>query len=138
MANYTERESSDWRDIPFSPSLFTGRGAMSWTVDVSNIVSFMFLRDGPWLAYSFFITGTTLGGIADLEARIAIGAQLEINPRHVIADCYIRNAGVQSKGLCSIEPGASPLIRIILIPQVPFTLGSLDVGAEFFLRTGIQ
>jgi len=61
-----------WITVPFAAGNFTASGAMTWTVAGINVTDQSFKVFGNTLIYSINVSGTTTGGVADVELRVAL------------------------------------------------------------------
>jgi hypothetical protein len=65
----TEHRQGAKIDTPYVAGNFTGDGAMTWTVDVGDVVLNSYLLDGNILEWSIRLASTTVGGTPDFGLR---------------------------------------------------------------------
>ena len=63
-----------WTDVPFDAGDFTAKGAMTWTVDAGDVLSFKYALIGKLMHVIVSLINTTIGGVLDSELYIKIPA----------------------------------------------------------------
>lgn len=75
-------DGTDWRlvaheqgaliSVPYAAGNFTGNAAMTWTVDAGDQITYSYAIVGKLIFVFFALNTTTVGGVVDLELRIAL------------------------------------------------------------------
>jgi hypothetical protein len=79
-----------WQDNPFVAGNFTGKGAMTWTVALGNVVTNRYRIDADkTLEWILFLAGSTIGGALNNALFIAfplgsIAKKLSINTIYMV------------------------------------------------------
>lgn len=93
-----------WVSEPYAATLFTANGTMTWTVPSQNIVTHGYMKIGKTLWITFYAFGTTVGGAANTELRLAIPGGF-IPTRGVVAAMPGTNGGAGIIGVSDVEQG---------------------------------
>lgn len=81
-----------WTAVAYDAANFTGRGAMTWTVDADDVQTYAYQVIGKTMIVAFEMSTTTVGGVADTELRIAIPGG-KVAAKRVSALARVRDNG---------------------------------------------
>jgi hypothetical protein len=81
--------------VPFNAGNFTASGAMTWTVGAGNVTDQSYRVSGQWLIYSVNVSSTTIGGVVDVELRIALPLAFTCSGTNS-TPCQVLNPGLAS------------------------------------------
>jgi hypothetical protein len=63
-----------WVTPAFSAGNFTANGAMTWTVDAGDVLSYRYVKHGSTVFLNIYLVTTSVGGTPNSELRIALPA----------------------------------------------------------------
>lgn len=100
--------ANGWFIVPtFSAGIFTGSGAMTWTVIAGNVATFEYEIVGNDASLNFFVSGTTIGGTPSTALQITLPVTATTRIR---APCSVINGnGTQGTGVMEILASSSTL-----------------------------
>jgi hypothetical protein len=97
----------EWTSVPFNAKNFTGNGSMTWTVGPGNVTTYAFTLVGRTMTVIFHVAGSTVGGQANTQLRIAIPGGKTATKR-ARAWCQNFNS-THSASFCEVIAGATTI-----------------------------
>lgn len=61
-----------WQPVVYSAADFSGTGAMTWTVEEADMVTFAYMLNGRTATVSFILENTSIGGVPDVRLQILL------------------------------------------------------------------
>lgn len=101
-----------WDDVPHAAGDFTASGAMTFTVQAADLITFTYGLMGKRLEVGLVIRGASVGGVADRTLRVAIpgndkqGAALTA-ARDWSDTVWVNDNGTKSIGIARVSAGGS-------------------------------
>jgi hypothetical protein len=118
--------------------MFLGNGAMTWTLDAADLVTFAYCLMGKRLELSFVIRGAAVGGVADTTLKIEIpgldarGERVGGRARHDGAVWY-DDAGTKGIGVARVTAGGG-FVEIQKPTGANWTAGANSVEGQIALE----
>lgn len=117
-----------WVQFPFDAAAFTASGSMTWTVEAADVVTFALTRIGRTVIVSFEVTGTTLGGTASTEVRLALPSAV-VPLRGMSNNVRLFDGGTGISGYAHVNPNGT-YIRVTKLDASNLTLGTNVFGLQ--------
>lgn len=106
---FTGHEQGDWITPTFSASNFTGNGAMTVTVDSSDVISYASRLSGTTLEVNVFLQVITIGGTPNTQVLTVIPGGFSNKKALQLLGFAINNGGAQTVCLVNITAGATQI-----------------------------
>lgn len=114
-----------WNDLTYNAGRFSGKGAMTWTVDSADQLSLMWRYVGKnTIELQWTILTSDVGGTADTELRILLPDGLKVT-HYMNATHWYSDAGTEGIGWAGAYPG-DPYIRLYKLASGNWTLTAGD------------
>lgn len=125
--------SDVWISPAFNAANFTASGAMTWTVDSGDVMTYAYKLRNKSLSLSVYINATTVGGVVSSQLRIAIPAG-QLTAKNTVNTCMILDNGVRSvayftavTGLGYITINRADGSNFTLAANNTYVLGQIDI-----------
>jgi hypothetical protein len=123
------------QDVPYNANDFSGNGAMTWTVEAGDIVSFRYGIQGKMLFVSLFIVTSSIAGVLDSTLQIKLPGGYIASKDTARIPCVLTDNATWGIGSCWIQVGQN-LIKTTKIPisnflnSVNTTIASFQIWIE--------
>jgi len=98
-----------WTTPAFDAGNFTASGAMTWTVEAADVVTYAYTISGKVMVISFNIAVTTVAGTPSDELHIAIPAG-KTSTKTMVNSIYILDNGTRMMGRVAATAGQTHLM----------------------------
>lgn len=118
----------------FSAAVFSGSGAMTWTVDPGDVQGFTYSIDGLKGIITVFcaVTATSVGGVLDTQLRVAIPGGFTSAIPQVNTGGRVFDSTADTVGLVFVSGGASSLILVMKFPSLAAYQAAVNVTTVQF------
>lgn len=121
-----------WVTPTFSAGNFTANGAMTWSVDSADVVTYAYSIVGKTMWLMVVINDTTIGGTPNVELRVAIPASKVATKATVAASARVVNGGVEyTNAIASVDVAGSTVIKVFLPGFITYTAGTNNTSVQF-------
>lgn len=115
-----------WKDELYSAALFTGSGAMTWTVESSDMVSYRYCIVGSTMELVFDIWNSVVGGTPSTALTMTIPGGRAAAATRVTGTFVHNDGGTASIGSSSVSATKVYLYRSLAAPN--WTAGTVRVA----------
>jgi hypothetical protein len=112
-----------WTTPAYNAADFTAQGAMTWTVDAGDVITFAYTISGKRMTVAFLFATTTIGGTPSFRLRFKIPSA-KVAAKTTVNPVWVSNNGVAlAGGYAQVDP-AGTTIDIYLLAQGNFAAGT--------------
>lgn len=116
-AGLTERSRSakigEWTDVAFAAGNFSGSGTQTWTLTSGDQLSYRYMAIGKTLWILFDLETTSVGGVADVDLRLALPAGFTTASVSITGNfLYIDNGAASDIGYVRISGVGQSYIQL--------------------------
>lgn len=97
----------EWTAVAFAAGNFTASGTQTWTVTSGQQVAYSWMIIGKTMFLAFTINGSSVGGVASTELRIAIPGGFLAATGNTLGAIRSFDNGVDTVGFCGTVVGAA-------------------------------
>jgi hypothetical protein len=108
-----------WTDVPYSAANFTGFGAMTWTVDAADQITYRYMFVGDTMFVDVYLDATSVGGVVSTPLMIAIPGGF-VAAKSVASGTFVVDNGATAVAFQRVLAGATK-IEVARVDLANFT-----------------
>ncbi len=101
--------SGVWIPVTYTAGDFTGNGAMTWTVEAGDLLTFAYMLVGKTVTVAVFIVTTTVGGTPNTTLQVKIPGSLVATKDMMVAGPVVDNS-TYGMGRISVAPSGTNIV----------------------------